>query len=103
MGEGMTSIKERVVWLHQEQQERMYRNEAKLELDHRRFCMFLSSIYFLKSNRKLLKRFKWVANMTKIVVFKGKDEVECMKQQKVMVDTRDIPATAGIGQVVEEE
>ena len=81
MGESILVQKResRVAWLHQGQQERMYRNEAKLELDHRGFCMFLSSVYFLKSNRKLLKRFKWVDNKTKIVVFKGKDEVECMQ------------------------
>lgn len=79
MGESMASTKGRNQAVARTK-ERIYKNEAYLKLDHTGLCMMLTSVSF-PCKRKPLKGFKWVEDITKIVVFKRKIEVECNDRQ----------------------
>lgn len=53
-----------------------------------------------------MKGFERVDDMIKIVVFRGKDEVECtewQREQKLVIGSIDISAVAKIRQMFEEE
>lgn len=56
MRESMASPKEGAVWLQWGQQEKMYRNEAKLEHDHKILVVLSNSLFFSQRNGGNIER-----------------------------------------------